>query len=422
MKPNFRKAILILHMTAGLWLSVVVLLLSVSGALLVFQPQLDEWLDPRLFRVSPGPRRLPIDAVLAAALSIDPQMMPESIRVAAAPERTAVVLYSQGELVYVNPYTAEVVGHRKRADLFLWQVQMFHQYLLMPPVRAHLASAPWEAWGEMSIGNLITGGSSVALFFILATGAYLWMPRTWKSVKAAFTFNRRLKGRALKVNVHKLAGIYGMILVAILAFTGAAISFNWVKNVFIFGPCDGAAYVNPVPPKSTGVGGPISLEQAWSVARSLIPNFRTAEIFLPLGKNASIKISVIAADTSNPDAQSHVYIDANDGKTLSFEPYAQASAGWRLNSWIKPLHKGTFGGLPWQLLIMAGTLCLAASVVSGWWMYYRRKINPGTALSHENHRRRGAPCSVINRQCAPPPGIIRGGAIFDLGRGRKPGS
>jgi len=56
-----------IHLWAGLVSGVLLLGVSLTGVALLFAPAVDHVLNPELLRVEPGPQRVSLDAMLAAA-------------------------------------------------------------------------------------------------------------------------------------------------------------------------------------------------------------------------------------------------------------------------------------------------------------------------------------------------------------------
>ena len=74
-----------IHRWTGLLSGLVILFLSVTGALLVFKEELDEFLNPHLLVVQPGEARIPLEQAMAIAES---EFQPDEIYFAYIPDRS----------------------------------------------------------------------------------------------------------------------------------------------------------------------------------------------------------------------------------------------------------------------------------------------------------------------------------------------
>src|ERR1700722_913997 len=101
-----------------------------------------------------------------------------------------------------------------------------------------------------------------------------------------------------------------------------------------------------------------------------------ARLYFPKKDTDPIYIYAVAEDAPHVNARSFLYVDAYSGKVLRYDPYSSQSFGQRMYLWTLPIHLGQVGGLTGRLIAMAGTLAMAGLVVTGGWLYYRRKFRP----------------------------------------------
>ncbi|HKB90343.1 MAG TPA: PepSY-associated TM helix domain-containing protein [Opitutaceae bacterium] len=359
MSAGLRKTIFQLHMVAGLILGAFLLVASLSGTILAFRSEIDVYFNRPLLRVTPGERTQPIDYLVAQARQAYPKTRVEYVEFIGEADSAAIVRFG-GSLhpeVFLNPYTGEVTGERDRDDSFVYIVEKIHRYLF------------WDKKGAV-----ITGSVSLALLFMLASGVYLWMPKSWSKLRDALIVNRRFKGRAWTVNLHKVLGLYGSTVLFLSVVTGVPIAFKWFRDT-VFYTTTGSAQPAP-PPKVTTTGTKVPLEKIWAAAHTFVPNFRIARMTLPRAKDDPFSIYFVAMDAPHTNALSYVYVDPVSGNVLRYAPYEKESFGHRLYLLSLPLHVGEVGGLLGRLITVAGALTLTVLVVTGTWLYYRRKINP----------------------------------------------
>jgi uncharacterized iron-regulated membrane protein len=208
MKKIFSKLHLWLSVPFGIFISIVCL----TGALLVFEEEINEMNHPELYRVekSEGNTMSPkaLAAIVAKTLPEDTQVT--GITISDDPTKTWKVSISKPHhaSVAVNPYTGEVLGQISRSEFFN-QVMALHRYLLVKPAQR----------GDMTVGKWIVGASVLALVFILITGLVIWFPFRIGKMK----FWRQL---------HYNGGTYVSLFLLLMALTGLTWSFNWYRTGF----------------------------------------------------------------------------------------------------------------------------------------------------------------------------------------------
>jgi len=73
----------------------------------------------------------------------------------------------------------------------------------------------------------------MAFLFIVVSGIYLWWPRRWsmQNLKAIMLFRGGLSGKARDFNWHNVIGVWSMIPLFFIVFSGAVISYPWVSGL-----------------------------------------------------------------------------------------------------------------------------------------------------------------------------------------------
>src|SRR5690606_13835180 len=106
----FRKVLFWMHLTAGLFAAIVVVIMSVTGVLLTYELQLQQWEAGGTVAVpaSPETERLPLEALIAAGGSAHKEP-PSTIAVSSDPSQAVTLSWGREATVMVNPYTAEVL-------------------------------------------------------------------------------------------------------------------------------------------------------------------------------------------------------------------------------------------------------------------------------------------------------------------------
>ncbi|MGZ5200181.1 MAG: PepSY domain-containing protein [Telluria sp.] len=364
-----RNWLLPLHRWTGMTLGLVVAAMALTGAGIVFRPQLEPLVNRDLLTVPACIGRANVDTLVANASARHPGAAPDYVRLLAGDDAAprvpaASVHFTDEQIVYLDPCTGSVVGQRHRWGGVLGTVEELHRFKFMP-------NGQW------------VGGTFALLFgtVLVLGGLYLWLPATLRGLRHAVRFNGRLNGPARTLSLHKTAGLYAAVIVLTSVSTGLPLAFGWYKHALY------ALAGSPPPPRAPQAQAPrgarLPLEQLWERAEKLTPHPREALIHVPLRADEAEEMYMIERDAPHPNARTMLYLDPYGGKVLSFSPYATSSAGNRLYFWFLSLHTGRIGGPAWQLVLMGGALTvplLAYTGISGWLRRRRRGAQGRLAL------------------------------------------
>jgi uncharacterized iron-regulated membrane protein len=236
-----RSFVLKLHRWVSLAGLVWILAISLTGAVLVFAPQLEARSRPELFKATAGEKgpQAMVDGALAHFpdddVAIDHISMPVDNRgvyvlnVTVTPRPTPEQLASgesheerQGRswLVYADPGTGLVNGARREASGFVYWCKRGH-YLL------------WQDNGLLGIdGDDLAGLVALAMVFLAVSGLYIWsFPRVNHWIR-----NLRVRTRRgfffFNLDLHRTLGLAVLVPLTVISFTGAGFSFPDMKLVW----------------------------------------------------------------------------------------------------------------------------------------------------------------------------------------------
>ncbi|MGM9699393.1 MAG: PepSY-associated TM helix domain-containing protein [Prevotella sp.] len=211
-----------------LWLSVptgiVIALICFSGAMLVFEKELAEAVNPDLYIVKASAEKpLPLDELMQKV----EKSLPDSVSI------TGVTVYPEKERayqvslskprrasIYVDQYTGEVKGRNERLPFFDTMFRL-HRWLL--------GSSGGEgiAWGK-----LLTGICTLCLVIIVLTGILMWLTNKKKPLKKSLAIHVTQGWPRFWHDLHVAGGIYATIFLLAMALTGLTWSFNWYRDGF----------------------------------------------------------------------------------------------------------------------------------------------------------------------------------------------
>src|ERR1044072_7972881 len=132
---KLRTIVFWLHLTAGLVVGAIVLVMSVTGVLLAFERQLTEWAERDLCVVPPAPEapRLSIAGLIASLRVVDPNAMPSGLALRSDPAAPAAISLGRERTLFLNSYTGAILGEgSKGARGFFRSVTSIHRWLGTP--------------------------------------------------------------------------------------------------------------------------------------------------------------------------------------------------------------------------------------------------------------------------------------------------
>jgi ferredoxin-NADP reductase len=356
-----RKIFLPLHRWTGLTAGLVVVMMAITGASIVFRPQLEPLVNADLLTVPQCTNRATVDALTANAQAVRPDATLDYIRLqagdtGAARIPAAAVRFIDQTFVYLNPCNGEVLGQRHRYGGLLGTIEQVHRLRIMPN------------------GSLITGTSVLLFAFVLICGGlYLWLPSTLRGVKRTLGLGSVPAGPARMMSLHHRFGVFASLIVLTSALTGLPQAFEWYK-AGLYALTGSSMREGAIPSAQPSNGQTrLPMEMLWRRAQELVPQPREMLLHYPAKPRAPADMYLIAQDAPHYNARTMLYLDPYNGKVLKFIPYADSSAGHKLYFWTLSLHTGHFGGLPVQLLLLAGALSIPVLAYTGIASYLRRR-------------------------------------------------
>lgn len=366
--PSLRQVWFQLHWFVGITAGTLLAVIGLTGAILAFDKELLSLLNPGVMSVPVEARpRLGPEQVLQAVRAARPEERVTSITLLAEPGRTVSVRFEpapgvrRGAEIFVHPYSGELLPAVRGQGFFQW-INSLHRWLLLP-------HAP---------GRIVLGILSLCLVGLALSGLYLRWPKKLGDWRTWLTFNPRLRGRSFLWALHAIAGTWTLVAYLIVAGTGIYWSFDvvresvqgWAKGT----PVAGAAPVQArerraAPPPA----GPVSLDPAWQTFQARASGWESASLRLPERAGAPLQVTWIAQDGPHDRARNRMSLRADNGAVVKDDPYAAMSTGERALTTIRPLHTGSYFGLPGRIIMMLASLALPGFAITGWMLYLGRR-------------------------------------------------
>jgi uncharacterized iron-regulated membrane protein len=378
MKIFFRRIHLWLSLAAG----TVILTCCLTGALLVFQKELEQSFHHNRYFVQQGKQKLSLDQLIKIVKEHNAASKINGIRIYTDPERSVEVSITIPEknenknrlttskastekpgsrppslTVFVDPYNGSILDVYDPRQGFFYQVMSLHRWLLA---------------GSDSIGKTITGISTFIFLFILITGIILWWPKTKKIFVRQLKIKRSTGWKRFNHDLHIVLGFYSFIFLFIFAFTALAWSFEWFNNGIY--AVTNSPLQPPPPPKSVFVPGAktISYDKIFEAANAVLKDAQYYNISKPRDSAAAISVTSLSKNAVHESATDVVYIDQYSAKPIGTMLFSERSAGSQVRSTFRPIHVGSIYGTPSKILAVIVCLFGASFPVTGTIMWINR--------------------------------------------------
>src|SRR5262245_9964561 len=157
-----RKLIFWTHLIIGTTAATVVFIMSVTGALLMYERQVLEWADRGYRSVESGTRLAPEE--LLRTIAAQTGSMPDSLTLRADPIAAAGAGLGPN-IVYADAHSGRVLGEGSSGiRRFFRVVTDWHRWLALDGPKRQL-------------GRSVTGAANLLFLELAVSGMYLWLPR-----------------------------------------------------------------------------------------------------------------------------------------------------------------------------------------------------------------------------------------------------
>jgi uncharacterized iron-regulated membrane protein len=366
-RKSARSIWLAIHVYVGLFLGGVFALLGLSGSVLVFYPEIDRTLNPATAIQSKAFTPPTVQAVFDQLSRQYPERQgPWRIEMPLTPSTPFMARYYNpperaGQMfaplmVTLDPQTLAVTSSRFWGDYAMTWVFDLHYTFLM-------GSA-----GQTAVG--------VVGFFMAAsllTGLYLWWPsaaRLWRAMRPVLR-----RGPVLQTyDLHALAGLYGWLVLLVLALTGSALALPQTTQRMLAVWSDPQPSLQALSGLIPAGGVMLNLDDAVAVAQAKFPQAELRWIETPGLTGAPIALRFYqAGEPGRRFPSTRVWVHPLNGSVLMQSDATQNSSADTFKAWLHPLHNGEAFGLPGRVLACIAGILPTLLFVTGWLRWRQKK-------------------------------------------------
>ncbi|MFC3419226.1 PepSY-associated TM helix domain-containing protein [Salinicoccus hispanicus] len=391
MKKSHRKryaAIWRWHFYAGIIITPILLILAFTGAVYLFKYDIEAALYKDYYQVEAvGDPLTPEEQVDIAQNEIDGSVT--RYRPGEGPERSAEVAITTEDgtsyTVFVDPYDGTALGVLNDDRRVMDIIEKVHGELMAGTVGDRLVElvACWT-------------------IIMIITGIYLWFPRKAKDFRGILIPRLKQGTKILIRDLHAVTGFWWSGGLIFFLLTGLLWTGFWGNGVQNITTMSGAGYppsiwIGPAPesdvkteevadvswaaenlpaPTSEILSGrlPVSINDVVNRAQE-IEVHPTYDVFYPASEEGVFTLSTFP-DQAQDEAT--VHIDQYSGITLADYRFVDYGILGKIMALGITIHKGLQFGLINQLFGLAICLGLIAMIITGFWMWLRRKPKDST--------------------------------------------
>lgn len=386
-----RRVLVWVHRYVGLAIALFVAMAGLTGSVLTFHHEIDEWLNPDFFAETSSGAMLSPDRIASLVETHDPRVrvqymtipdrqghVSEVVTIPRPDPATGRLYEVDNDWLSVDPVSGRMIGQRRwgaccfESQNLISFLYEFHHNLKLP-----------EPWGPYVMGSVALAWA-LDCFVALA----LTFPRgqpfltRWRAAWAV----KRASAYRISFDLHRAGGLWLWLLLLMIAISGVAMSLRtqmFEPAVSVFSPVTPSPFDRrPLQPPEHPIEPKIGFDEVLAQARSEAQRRGWAtpagEIFY------SPEHGLFGVGFGQPHefniGNPWLYFDAQGAALAALVP-GEGSAGDIFAQLQFPLHSGRVAGLPGRILISLTGLCVAGLSFTGSVIWWRKRVARGGARS-----------------------------------------
>ncbi|HEY0961129.1 MAG TPA: PepSY-associated TM helix domain-containing protein [Pseudomonadales bacterium] len=393
-----RKTIFWTHLVCGLATGVVVFMMSLTGVVLMYERQINQWAAEKYYvPAEQQGERLPLEQLLAMQRTTQPDVVPTTLVITSDPGAPVALRAGRAGGASLNPYTGEPMeAGSPGLDAFFSAVTGWHRW--------------FNVQGDgRAFAREITGISNVVFLFLIISGVYLWLPSIWKwaMFKARLVFRKEYPdSKSRDFHWHHIFGIWAAVPLFFVVYTGAVISYPWAANLMytVFGaeipqPQGAGLGGGGGPGGGPGGGGPGAgpgrgaapqQEGSAMISANYLPlsvlvdraiaqangEWERVNVTLPAASDPNVQVEIDPGNGAQAHKRYTLSLDRSTGDVVGTRTFADQPEATRLRGISRFLHTGEVLGFWGQTIAGLASFAALFGVWTGFALSYRRLIQP----------------------------------------------
>lgn len=364
---NVRKAVRIVHLWLGLASGIIVLFLGITGCILAFEVEIRNLTEDYKY-VTPENRPVLLPSELkkiADNVFVDAETL--GIEYMGEGKAARAAFYNEEgryELVFMNPYTGEVLKHKDMEKDFFRIVLAGHYNLWLPE----------------KVGQVIVTSATLIFVVMMISGLILWWPRNKAGRKQRFTIRWNAKWRRVNYDLHNVFGFYMTWVAIFIALTGMVFGFEWFAKSVYWVTSGGEhmeAHAHPLSDSTQQAKYPNMADYLWTKYKGEVKPDESYSVYFAHSEGDAIEL-VINHRPGTYYNSDYLHFDQYSGEELEAAGsyagrYADASLEDKIIRMNYDIHVGAILGLTGKVMAFLGSLLAASLPVTGFLIWRGRK-------------------------------------------------
>ncbi|WP_158797894.1 PepSY domain-containing protein [Pedobacter sp. L105] len=358
-----------LHLWLGLISGMVIVIVSLTGAILTFEQELRLLFQPYQKAEANHLPFLPPSAL--SKVVMETYKFPTVAGVFYQGEgRSAIVPYygdpKRYTVVYVDPYSGKILHHQLLDEDF---------YRIM-------LTGHYQLWLPRPVGQPIVAYATLIFVITLISGMVLWWPKKWtKSTrKASFFIKVKAKFKRVNYDLHNVLGFYSLLIALVLALTGMVYGMKWFSTAVYFVGSGGEKQLSrrDRAVSDTTLATIHNLPEEDILFHHLVTtgvdlDHQLISISYPFGKKGAWGVGINPKPgTSYLDH--YQYYEQHSLKLLpSPDLYAKANGGEKISRLNLDLHIGAIGGIWTKIIAFLVCVICTSLPITGFIIWIRKR-------------------------------------------------
>ncbi len=235
-----KRATIVTHRWLSLVLGIVLLVITTSGAAVVYAPEWVHWTNASVFQVTQASHPVSVTTAMAIVDRAHPDFEADAVNVYDGLDEVLSGKDDKYPGFYgVDPGTGRITGYANpNSGVMAVLLQVHECFFTCDDYPAYAGflnhSVPTLGLGWLqgvTVSGFILGLFGLVLLFLALSGIWLWWPALRRF---SHGFRVRLhKGRyARDYDLHQLVGIVAVPFLLVWGLTGASFEFHWVSTAF----------------------------------------------------------------------------------------------------------------------------------------------------------------------------------------------
>ena len=357
-----------IHLWIGLIGGVFIFIICLTGTVLVFQDEMLEILNPEVFTVEQQVEKMGLDALHQSVEAETGKSVTGFVLANSPAKPMEFFVKKKGEKgrpenVFVNPYTAEILGNTRELrgkDFFMFNFRM-HRWFMM----------------DTDIGRPIVGFFTIAFVLASITGMVVWFPRKMRYWRQGLKVKWNAGWKRVNHDFHNAFGFYSLIFLLILALSGLTWSFEWYKDGLsaVLGNKVFDRNKKEIKIENPGTSA-LSLNEMVQTASNQLSDYGTLRFNLSHEPESPLEVNAYRSGFAALSLADKFYFNPSNGEIVEKELISDMSLGKQIAKSIKDVHMGYIFGTFSKIIFFISSLIATLLPITGiliWWNKRRKK-------------------------------------------------